>query len=164
MNHLNKLYGFIESIVFTSSAYAANTLASFTVYAQSSKEYKEAVDNLKQNPGPSAEQLADRIELLLSSRNDVAYMHKYDSSIAVYSYLIFQLSPQVFREKVLKMNLPTNMWWAKQMISVLKDSLNTSATFVHDQNDIGTLNSNNSFEATINFKSNASNELEIVRL
>ncbi len=164
MKSANKLFSFIESVAFTSSAYAANTLASFTVYAESFSEYKQALDNLRQDPSDSAELLAHRVDLLLASQNDENFMHKYDSSIAVYIYLIYQLSPLVFRSRVLSLNLPSNMWWAKQMISVLKKSLNASTTIVHKQNGKLTSRDDTGFNNVMNYKSNSSNELEVVRL
>ncbi len=164
MNSMSKLFRFIESIGFTSSAYAANTLASFTVYTESSIEYKQAFDNLKQNASESARLLADRVDALMAAHNDEQYMHPYDASLAVYFYLIYQLSPEIFRKRISPLVFPGNMWWAKQMISVLRESLNTTHTAVYRQDSANVAINYNEQNNAIQFTSGASNELRVMRL
>jgi hypothetical protein len=123
METLNKLFAHIEGASFTSSAYILNTLASFTLYAENSPEYQNALESSLSHPTESSEYIYQRIERLLGTEDDGTYMHPYDASIAAYLYLISKLSTAFYAKKVKDLSLPQNTWWSKQMHAIISNSL-----------------------------------------
>lgn len=154
MKTLNKLFAHIEGTSFTSSAYILNTLASFTLYAENSAEYQNALESSLSHPNESSKYIYERIENLLTIDDDGTYMHPYDASIAVYLYLISKLSTVFYAKKVKDLTLPQNTWWSKQMHLIISSSLEEKPEVnridVKLENTSIRHNSSNSYNSSIN--------------
>lgn len=139
MDILDKLFSHIESLSFVSSAYTANTLASFTVYAESTADYKLSLNSISSKPNESSKRLFERVKRLLTVKNDIKFVHPYDASIAVYLYMLYQLDLSSFGQIVKDLRLPANTWWSKQMLAVLSKNASTIPTIERVKVDEGEL-------------------------
>ena len=129
MSDLNALFAKVESLEFMLGAYSANTLSSFVAYIGTMTEFSSIVNSIEINPDIKSSIVAQRVSKLIKLNPDKVHMHRYDSAVALYCYLLFKIDKIGFLELSRKIKLPQNTWWSRQMVEVLKTNfLTTTAT------------------------------------